>query len=349
MGEDDLQKRLERLGRTLVADIEAWEQSTRDRRRDVLQLVTEHVAGQLEKAFEKEKQKREARRQLAHQTKQSRREAKRARKRDEASGIRGVAMVVAALALAAFAVLRPDLWWLVFVALGVGLGGAQQFALVGERRRLARGAAAGEAESVIPDKAPAREKPHEVDELCDHLLRDLKASPEAVRAFLEDPERTVQSLRTTAHALDDRRHQLLADVSDGHVELVQRQRAELLKKRDASSDGEVRRRLDAAVASVDGQLAAMGQLRAAAERVDVEYTSLLASLQELRARVAVAKTAGDGAPHLEGLERSVARLNDELGAITEALDAVQREGVSPVSAISSEGADAAPRRERERA
>jgi hypothetical protein len=54
----------------------------------------------------------------------------------------------------------------------------------------------------------------------------------------------------------------------------------------------------------------------------------MASLRELKARVAVARAAGAGAP-LDDIKSSVGRLNSELSAITEAMEAVQ----SPVADV----------------
>ena len=88
------------------------------------------------------------------------------------------------------------------------------------------------------------------------------------------------------------------------------------------------------------------QLRTQISPVDGEYTSLLVLLQELRTRVAVARTAGSDV-QLEGLKASVGRLNDELGAITDAMQAVQAGTLAPVVDVGGE-ADATPEAQRER-
>jgi hypothetical protein len=107
-----------------------------------------------------------------------------------------------------------------------------------------------------------------------------------------------------------------------------------------ASDAEARRKLEQALRSLEGQASALERLRQSTERVDGEYTSLLVLLQQLRTRVSVVRTAGDST-QLEGLRDSVQRLNTELEAITDALESVQREGLSPVSEISEE--DSGPR------
>lgn len=342
MSDGDLQKRLEQLGRTLVEDIETWEHATRDKRRHAMERLTETVSRKIEQALDKQKA-----RDLRRQAKADRRAERRRQRREEASVVAGVVYLLIAAACVAYAALRPDFFWLLFVALGMGLSGARQFRDVAARKRSGAPPVEREGAPALPSPVAAPVKPHEIDVLCDQLLADLKGSPEAVRAFLNDPEKTVETMRTTARSLDARRQQLLAEADAARTAAVEKQRAELARKRDGLQDAEARRRLDGALNSLDAQLAALAQLRGAAERIDGEYTSLLVLLQELRTRVAVAKTAGT-TPQFEGLQQNVRRLNDELEAITSALADAQRESLPAVVAISSDEVDA-PAAERERA
>lgn len=347
MADSDLQKRLEQLGRRLVEDVERWEQSTREQRRETLTNLTEVIGHQIAKAVEKERDRHQRQKESRRERRTRQREERRAKQRQEASALVGVAQVVAAVAFVVFAVLRPELWWLVFVALGLGLGGARQLSLSSERRRLERGPAA----PVIPSTAVAVDaQAHEVDVLCDQLLADLKESPETVRHFVQAPEKTIAALRATARALDARRRQLLAEAPAERLKGLDAQQQSLSARRDAATDEVTRRRLDDALASLAGQRQALTTLKTAAERVDGEYTSLLVSLQELRTRVAVAKTAGSEV-QLEGLKGSVARLNGELEAISEALTQVAHEGLAPVAPVAPISMDDAaqptgPERER---
>jgi len=341
MSDGDLQKRLEKLGRTLVDDIEEWEHATRDRRRHAMEKLTETVSRKIEHALDKEKARQTRRERRAEQRAERRRQ-----RRAEASVVAGVVYLLVAAACVAYAVLRPEFFWLLFVALGMGLSGARQFRDVAARKQLQAPEVERDEAPALPAPVAAPAKPHEVDVLCDQLLADLKGSPEAVRSFLNDPEKTVETMRKTARSLDARRQQLLAEADAERRAAVEKQRAELVRKRDGLQDAEAKRRLDGAITSIDAQLAALQQLRAAAERIDGEYTSLLVLLQELRTRVAVAKTAGS-TPQFEGLKQNVQRLNNELEAITSALDEVQRDSLPAVVAISSDEVEApAPERER---
>lgn len=347
MAETDLQKRLEALGRRLVEDIEAWEKSTREQRREAITHLTEHVSQQIEKAVAKERTRRERRREERREHQLSRREARRQQQMMEASVGAGVISIIAALAFLAFAIIRPDLWWMIFIALGLGTSGARQFNLVASRKRLERGGEEEQRDQEEERRPKADDPVHEVDVLCDQLLADLKAAPEAVRQFVQAPEKTIASLRATARALDARRRQLLAEQPKERLAGLDEQRRTLKERRDGAVDELTRKRLDDALRSLDGQQKALEQLSVAAERVDGEYTSLLVSLQELRTRVSVAKTAGS-AVQLEGLKSSVTRLNGELEAITEALESVSREGVQPVAPVTVEDARAPGETTRER-
>ncbi len=347
MNEDNLQQRLEKLGRTVLKEVEEWEQVTRGSRRKAMEQLSRTVERKLERAFNKEKRRQERR-----ERRQRLREERRERQRQEASVPGGLFFMAMALVCLGFAISQPHLWWMVFVTLGLGSAGARQLHLASERRRLERSpreeppelVARTEPETAAPEQA---EGPHEVDVLCDQLLADLARSPEAVRGFLKEPEKTVQSLRQTCRALDERRRQLFAECPPERLESLQAQRTELLRKHAATTDTETRRKLDDAIHSLGGQLSALQQLQRRAERVDGEYTSLLVLLQELRTRVSLARSAGTHT-QLEGLRQSVHRLNTELDAITEALDAVQREGLPPIADILGEDMGHRPTRDRER-
>jgi hypothetical protein len=317
---DDLNATLARLGNVLAREVEAWEQKTRvDRAR-----VMEHVSKKIERALMSSTERRELRQRERAAAKAQR----RARQLEQASVPGGVFLMAIAAVLVVFAFLSPEMWWLVFVALGVGSSGVRNLALATERSR-----AAPALTAPAENKAVQASSSHEIDTLCDQLLADLKASPEAVRAFVQRPEQTVESLRATAKALDVRRRQLAAEDAPGHLAALATQRATLASRRDATQDTLARGRLEVSLRSLDAQHGALQQLVVAAERVDGEYTSLLVLLQELRTRVAVAR-ATTTAPQLGGLEQSVQRLNSELEAITESLQATT---ASPFTAVDEVG------------
>lgn len=321
---DELNETLSRLGTALAKEVEAWEVKTRaDRAR-----VMDRVSQELGKALMSKEDRRAARRREREQRKAERRQ----RELSEASLVGGVFELLIAAAFVFFAVVRPEFWWMIFVALGVGGGGVRQLGLAAARdRELGAGQPRAEAPRELDSRAPAR---HEIDALCDQLLADLKASPEAVRAFVQRPEHTVEGLRKTAKALDQRRRQLAAEDAPGHLAGLTEQRRTLTSRRDAAQDAVARTKLDAALRSLDGQETALRQLVTATERVEGEYTSLLVLLQELQTRVRVARSA-TSAVQLGGLEQSVQRLSLELEAITESL---QASDAAPFTAVDPQAA-----------
>jgi hypothetical protein len=264
------------------------------------------------------------RRELRRQERDEKRERKRQHEAENASMVGGTFTLAIAVIMVGYAIYNPHMWWLIFVALGIGSGGARQLSLASKKNKAL-------AAQNPPVSEPAKQTAHEIDVLCDQLLGDLKESPEVVRSFLQDPEKTVESLRGAAKAVDQRRKDLGAAGKD-QLATLEKQRVDLKARRDAASDPTAREKFDGAVRSLDGQEAALKQLGAVADRLDGEYTSLLVLLQELRTRVAVAKSTGAGSQQA-GLEQSVKRLNDELEAITDSLQKAQTDGLlSPIDA-----------------
>lgn len=338
MADHDLQKRLEKLGEQLVTDIEAWEKRTRAERSRVLDELTHTLEGKLGEAMTKLAEKsskldaKAARRARREEERRLRREQRRDKQPSVAGG---VVFLIAAVICAVMGIVNPQMWWMVFVALGLGLSGAGQLAGAARmKKELAEEAAEAEPEVEVQKTAAA---PHEVDVICDQLLADLAAAPETVRTFVSDPQKTVASMRATLKSLDQRRQQLFAEDAKGRLDAATKLRTELQTRHDTATDPETKTRMEEALRSMAGQESALKQLVVMSERVDGEYTSLLVHLQELRTRVSVAKSS-HSTVQLEGLKSSVQRLNDELGAISEAMEAVRRGDLSPVSEIGSDTA-----------
>ncbi|MFZ5443691.1 MAG: hypothetical protein ACOZQL_27030 [Myxococcota bacterium] len=278
----------------------------------------------IREAHEKERAERQAKRR---ELKAERRRQRRLEAMERASVPGGLFELLVAAALVVFGLLNPQFWWLLFVALGIGTDGARQLSLAGQRRRL---------EGPAQDDEVTHER-HEVDVLCDQLLVDLKASPEAVRSFLQQPEKTIEALRSTAKAVDQRRRALGSGETRHQLQSLATQRTHLREKRDGAVDAAAREKFDAALRSLDGQEAALQQFQAASERLDGEYTSLVVLLQELKTRVAVARSTDQHHVQLDGLQQNVQRLNAELQAITESLQFTAiDEQVAGVSAPTSD-------------
>jgi hypothetical protein len=289
-----------------------------------LQQTIERLSTTLEKSARQKVQAiREDVRESRRERRRERNESRRLEAIETASAPGGVFALVMALVMVGFALTNHQYWWLIFVAFGIGSGGARQLSMARTRDRQLN---AGKEEKKQPELIAPQ---HEVDALCDQLLADLKASPDVVRAFLQHPEKTVEALRVTAKAVDQRRKDLAASGTKDQLGALEKQRADLKSRRDGSSDVEARVKFDGALRSLDGQESALKLLVAVGDRLDGEYTSLVVLLQELKTRVAVARSTNTG-NQLDGLEQNVQRLNDELQAITESLVMTPvDEGASP--------------------
>lgn len=299
------------------------------------------LSGTISKLNDTLEKSAQTKRERRDEERAERREKKRKKELENASTVGGTFTLAVAVILVGYAIYNPHMWWLIFVALGIGSGGARQLSLAAKKNK--------EARAELPEKdsaAPAKQ--HEIDALCDQLLSDLKESPEVVRAFLQDPEKTVEALRLTAKAVDQRRRDLSTDAGKQQLAALDKQRADLKSRRDGASDPVAREKFDGALRSLDGQEAALKQLTAVADRLDGEYTSLLVLLQELKTRVAVARSTNSTSQQA-GLEQSVQRLNAELEAITDSLQKAQSDGLlAPIDAAPiSDSARASPERQRE--
>lgn len=294
-----LRETVDKLGDAFAREVETWEEKTRAARARGVELFSKEIE--------------EAKAPVP--VREDRRARKRREEAENASTLGGAFSLVMAAVLLSFAFRNLDFWWLIFVALGVGRKGVKQLVLASRRTQ---GSTERVVDATVLPPQPVAARRHEVDVLCDALLSDLAQSPDAVRSFLQQPEATIESLRATAKALDVRRQQLAREAPGQQVPALEAQRQALLARFDATTDGLARTRLNSALESLDGQLSAMRSLQAVTERVEGEYTSLLAVLHELKAKLSVARSAGTPV-QVGALHENLGRLNDELEAISDAL------------------------------
>ncbi len=246
------------------------------------------------------------------QRKQGRRAQRREREGSEASVVRGGAMVLIAVALAVMGVLRPDKWWLLFVALGLGLSGARQLELVRRRGKT---------------KDPQAPEVERFEQACDQLLAELKNSPASVRDFLGRPEVTVEAIRTACRQLQQRQSSMLETVSPERAADLEQERT-ALEARLGDLDGPTYKR---ATDALKLRTELFHQVRASVERLASEQQILLTSLESLRMRVALARGAGADGASLGDMKSEVDRLSEELAAITDALEGVQTQELRALS------------------
>ncbi len=268
---------------------------------------------------------RQERERMERQRRKKEKKLEELRGRSPATG--GV-MLVAAVVLVVLAFITP-LWWLVFVALGLGIGGVSQFGADNEIARLERelGLAPDPAEEArrLAESNPSLARLKRVDELAAMLSRELTEGPEALRLLVARPKETVESIRKGCHALAEREGQLRALSKEGLARL-EGDRKQLTARRDAERDPVTKERLSAALAAMDEQHRQQAELESRANRLEAEQVRLAWSLEGLYTQVVKARTSigeGGAAPVEEARVRSeLERLTTEVSAVAQALEEV---------------------------
>jgi carbonic anhydrase/acetyltransferase-like protein (isoleucine patch superfamily) len=214
---------------------------------------------------------------------------------------------------------------------------------------------------VAPVKAPALPAPPvadpraaRIDAGCAKLEAEIQKAPPQAREYLGASLSTVRALRDTCHGLLRREQALRTETSAGAAAELEEERSALQKRLDAASDEHVRRSLASAVAAIDEQKRQRELMARTADRLDAELTRLLWTVDGMGAQLVRLRTAGAEVGAAGDLEtaKGVKKLQDEIGAIADALEeigAAQRAEIIPVSDIGGgDGSAGAPDRPRER-
>lgn len=307
-----------------------------------LSMPMGHLADRLERKWARKEERRR------------RREERRRRKWEGRSPIEGAVYMAFALIAAGVALTHSEhLFWMIWVALGFAIRGAQIF---GNNRRSQpnalpqqeRESAPLPTSSVNPVKQPeinAAEKA-KVDALCDRLRADLASGPAIARDVVRDPEKTVESLRRSCHELLKRVAQLQSFGSEEEERRLDEDRRGLTARIAAQSDDVARERLQAALASVDSQIQQRSEMKRLAARLEAEYTRLYYSLQNLHSQVLRLKSVDLSAEDVQrqALRQTADQLAAELDAVAEALEEVNRRDAASTgsSTASPLGAEVMP-------
>ncbi|WP_257457534.1 AAA family ATPase [Archangium lipolyticum] len=286
------------------------------------------------------RERRKLERQLQRQmVREQRRALKRQRRNEEAEPLVGWVFAMASLVLTGMAFLRPQMWWLVFVALGLGissasiLGRARQHRLQeGKREGTAALESEGEEASGEPEKtvAPgASEDPRKarVDTLCDKLLAELRSGPGVLREVVHQPEQTVEGLRKSCHELVRRERELRSLSSPEDERRLEDERAQLSARVESERDAVVKERLEGALRLLDEQRRQRAELATAASRLEAEHMRLYYTLENLYTQVLRVRSADAASADVAGagLRRSVEQLGLEMDAVAEAVEEVHRD------------------------
>jgi len=290
------------------------------------------------------------------------REARRraSRKSDPADG---AIRLIAAAFVGYMAYQSPNLWWLVLFAVGLAISGIRKiFRYSAEQLESEREKEAGSGETTSEqrgagpksqvkttgeiDKSLAR-----VDQWCERLLAEIKRGPEVLRDLIRKPEETVQGIRQGCHALAKREGELRALVTPEDDQRLALERKSLANRLEAEQDEITRQRLSAAIVALDEQRKQRSELLTAASRMEAERTRLSYVLENLYTQVLRVRSADSASAQIagQGLKKSMDSLGEEISAVADALESVNREPtvLAPVSSP-PESSPEAPSRVREK-
>ncbi|HEX8440903.1 hypothetical protein [Archangium sp.] len=271
----------------------------------------------------------------------ARRAMKQQRRHEEANPFMGWVFALAAVVMVGMAVMRRELWWLVFVALGMGSAAAGILGHARKVERLGAGEGAGSREDArheAPEKKPEAPRKVEedprtarVDALCDKLLAELRAGPGVLRDVVHQPEQTVEGLRKSCHELARRERELRALSSPEDEHRLEEERARVVARVESERDAVVKERLEGALRLLDEQRRQRAELATAASRLEAEHMRLSYTLENLYTQVLRVRSADAASADVAGvgLRRSVEQLGQEMDAVAEALEEVHRDGAPP--------------------
>jgi chromosome segregation ATPase len=247
------------------------------------------------------------------------------------------------------AVIHPHLWWLVFVALGMGTASAGILGQVHQlkKARLREGTGAREGAEDAPEEASEEEpearreapasRPVEdprtarVDTLCDKLLAELRAGPGVLRDVVHQPEQTVEGLRKSCHELARRERELRELSSPEDERRLEEERSRVAARVESERDAVVKERLEGALKLLDEQRRQRAELATAASRLEAEHMRLYYTLENLYTQVLRVRSADAASVDVAGagLRRSVEQLGQEMDAVAEALEDAHSDAPPP--------------------
>jgi hypothetical protein len=197
-----------------------------------------------------------------------------------------------------------------------------------------------------------RPEPDRTETLCEKLIQEIRAGPQALREVVHKPEETIASLRKACAALRERERSLRAMVTKEDSRRLDAERDELTNRIRSETDEVVRDRLSSALKSLEEQVKQRSNIVTSAARLEAERTRIHYALENLYTQVLSVKSADAASADVAGtgLRQSLNRLSDEVSAVAESLEAVSRGEDSvlpPVSRVSSEQSDSNLRADRE--
>jgi hypothetical protein len=205
---------------------------------------------------------------------------------------------------------------------------AQRFGSLGNRSPSFGGLTVRAPASAPATGAPPQLDPRDarVDGICDKILAELRVAPEVVKEIFRKPEETIAALRTTCRDLSRRERDVRRFLSPEEDLRLSREHDALRKRVDTETDEVAKLRLSSALAALEQQREQRQELARSAARFDAEHTRISYTLESLYTQIIRMRSADSSSVDVAGagLRRSLDMLSQEVNALADALEKVNR-------------------------
>ncbi|MFL5312977.1 MAG: hypothetical protein ACJ79H_21290 [Myxococcales bacterium] len=205
---------------------------------------------------------------------------------------------------------------------------AQRFGSLGNRSSSFGGVTMRAPATAPAAGAPPQMDPRDarVDGICDKILAELRVAPEVVKEIFRKPEETIAALRTTCRDLTRRERDVRKFLSAEEDLRLSREHDALRKRVESESDEVAKLRLSSALAALEQQRDQRQDLARSAARFDAEHTRISYTLESLYTQIVRMRSADSASVDVAGagLRRSLDMLSQEVNALADALEKVNR-------------------------
>jgi len=205
---------------------------------------------------------------------------------------------------------------------------AQRFGSLGNRSSSFGGLTVRAPASAPAAGAPPPMDPRDarVDGICDKILAELRVAPGVVKEIFRKPEETIAALRTTCRDLTRRERDVRKFLSPEEDLRLSREHDALRKRVDTETDEVAKLRLSSALAALEQQRDQRQELARSAARFDAEHTRISYTLESLYTQIVRMRSADSASVDVAGagLRRSLDMLSEEVNALADALEKVNR-------------------------
>lgn len=256
------------------------------------------------------------RHEMEQQAKAERARRRRAGRYENRTRVEGWVLALIGIVLFVMGlIVRQEQWWLVFPGFFIGMRGARILGHKAEQRKAQQ-----------PPPMPLDPREARLAHTCEGLLSALRDASDQVKAFLGNPEKTVQALQASAKDLLRRERQLRALVNPGEEGRLASEKDRLVLRARSETDLVTRERFEAAVEAIDLQISQRREIARNANRLEAEHTRLIATLEGLHVNVVRLGTSDSVSADLAGagLRQSLEALKSEVDALADAAEQTNR-------------------------